>query len=68
MNMLCYYEQILLDGSNVLNAAGITVLCLGGGKVAEGVRIWEWGQRDMDKDKERNQEECHRQTLTLQCA
>lgn len=30
MNMLCYNEWIHLDGSNVLNAADITVLCLGG--------------------------------------
>lgn len=28
--LLGYYEWIHLDGSNVLNAADITVLCLGG--------------------------------------
>lgn len=68
--MVFRYEQIHLEGSNdraglrtnVLNAAGIAILHLKGGKVAEGVRTWEWKQTATDRAKERNSD---RNTLKL---
>lgn len=68
--MVFHYEQIHLHGSNdqaglrtnVLNAAGIAILHLNVGKVAEGVRTWEWEPTGTDVAKERNSEGDHMQT------
>lgn len=56
-----FTQMDLMIRTNVVNAAGIAILHLNEGKVAEAVRSWEWEQKGTDMARDRNSDEDHTQ-------